>query len=50
MSRWAGFIARSWEARHETSETPQADMGALVAFIRSTAARYDAMGFGSAQL
>ena len=47
--RWAGFIARSWEARRETSETPQADMGALVAFIRSTAARYDAMGFGSAQ-
>jgi hypothetical protein len=49
-SRWSDFIARSWEARRETSETPQANMGALVAFIHSTAARYDAMGFGSAQL
>ncbi len=47
--RWAGFIARSWEARHEDGEAPPDDMGALVAFIRSTAARYDAMGFGSAQ-
>jgi hypothetical protein len=48
-SRWAGFIARSWEARRETSETPQADMGALVAFIRFTVTRYDAIGFRSAQ-
>ena len=48
-SRWAGFIARSWEARRETSETPQADMGALVAFIRFTVTRYDAIGFRFAQ-
>ena len=48
-SRWAGFIARSWEARHEAGEASPDDMGALVAFIRSTVARYGAMGFRSAQ-
>jgi hypothetical protein len=45
-NQWAGLIARSWAARDENGATPQDDMETLVAFIRYTAARYRAMGFG----
>jgi len=47
--RWASFIERAWAARHKDDETPQDDMDTLVAFIRYTAGRYDAMGFRSAE-
>jgi Domain of unknown function (DUF4111) len=47
--QWADFIARSWVARNDNGETPQEDMGALVAFIRYTVERYDAKGFRSSQ-
>jgi hypothetical protein len=43
--RWADFVGRPWEARHENGETPPEDMDTLVAFIRFTATRYDARGF-----
>jgi Aminoglycoside adenylyltransferase, C-terminal domain/Nucleotidyltransferase domain len=46
---WAGFIARSWAARHEDGETPQDDMNALVALIRYTVEHYDTKDFRSAE-
>jgi hypothetical protein len=47
--QWAGFVDHSWEARHKNGETPQEDIEILVAFIRYTVERYDAVGFRSAQ-
>jgi hypothetical protein len=42
--RWTDLIARSWAARHEDGDAPQDDMDVLVAFIRYTVERYEAMG------
>jgi hypothetical protein len=47
--QWAIFIEHAWEAHNEDGDTPPDDMDTLVAFIRYTAARYDAIGFRSAQ-
>ena len=41
--RWAGIIDRSWKARHEDGETSQEDIDTLIAFIRFTVTRYDAI-------
>lgn len=46
---WADFVPRAWEARHEDGETPEDDLDTLVAFIRFTATRYEAIGYRSAQ-
>jgi hypothetical protein len=42
-SRWADFIGRSWVARNEDGDAPPHDMDTLVAFIRYTVERYEAM-------
>jgi hypothetical protein len=44
-SRWGAFIAHAWTARNGNGEAPQSDSETLVAFIRYTVERYDAMGF-----
>ncbi|HEY7093325.1 MAG TPA: aminoglycoside adenylyltransferase domain-containing protein [Ktedonobacterales bacterium] len=41
--RWSDFIARSWATRNEDVEAPQDDIDTLIAFIRYTVERYDAL-------